>query len=269
MQIDANSASITIGTSGLKHAASVVGNAVWFHLNKGFQPGKGPTGPAMNFSAKVNVQSNAAEAANWRFAFIQVMKLEEFEAVYVGKTPGDGESVLRVKSSFLLDSEASVSPWTSKSKGTFVSSGRMEAAFGDHPSSKAGMNMVNRLTNSVLFLRRFVDRRSAFTAFVAEDPGGNRQVLATIMWLLNYQYTLKWNGSKVVVDQDMCQYFRGNSKPGLFGDAPAKTVINNPKPPLYNPHTQGLLRQALLSGPPKREDVDYRQEPKVPADFIR
>jgi len=268
VQIDTSSATLAIGSAGALQNANVAGKSVWFHLTKGFTAGKGPTSSALTFTSTVKVQSTAAEAGQWRFAHIQVMKLEEYEAVYVGRTPGDGEARLKISSPMLLDSEPKIMPWTSSGRGSFKSSGAMESSFGDHPSSKAAINLVNRLTASVLYLRRFVDRRTVFTAFVAEDPGGQQQVLCHRMWLLNYGYRLKWKGSGMVVELDNSLFVKGKVHSGAPAEAAARNAIQKGQPPLYNQQTRSQLIQAVGSGPPKRTDVDFRQEPNVPKDFV-
>lgn len=268
MQIDANSARIDFSHDGAKADATPAGDVIHFHLTKGFSTAPGATADAFTMKGSVKAQTSIAELETWHFGFIQVMELRQYRIVYVGRTPGDGQTTIEASTGFLLDSGPSIQPWTSLVPALLTPASKIEADFGDHPSSKAANSFTNRLTNAALFLYKFSDNRTAVSTFVAEDPQGARQFLANILWVVNYEFRFKWRNGSPVKLENSSKFLIGNSNLGASPDASVSGLTKQPKPPFYNQKAKGEILNALRRGPPGRVDQDFRSDPTVPADFF-
>lgn len=268
MQIDANSASIKFNHQGAKVDATPVGNRIHTHLTKGFSTAPQGKSDAFTIKGSVNAQTTIAELETWHFGFIQVMELRNYQLVYIGRTPGDGQTTIQTKTGFLLDSGPSIQPWTTLVPAMLTPASIIEADFGDHPSSSARNNFTNALTNAALFLYKFSDHRTAVTTFVAEDPQGNRQFLANILWVLNYEFRFKWRNGSPVKLENSSKFLIGNSNLGAPSDSTVSALTKQPKSPFYNQQAHGNLLNALRRGPPGRVDEDFRKDPTVPPDFF-
>lgn len=268
MQIDASTANIKFSVDGAKPDATPAGNVIHFHLSKGFSTVPGAKTDAFTMKGSVNAQTTIAELETWHFAFIQVMELREYRIVYIGRTPGDGQTTIQASTGFLLDSGPSIQPWTSLVPAILTPASKIEADFGDHPSSKAANSFTNQLTNAALFLYKFTDNRTAVSTFAAEDPQGNRQFLANIHWIVNYEFRFKWrNGSPVKLGNDSTFLF-GNSQLGTPADATVAGLVKQPKQPFYNQQAKSTILNALRRGPPGRVDEDFRSDQTAPPDFF-
>lgn len=268
MQLDANSAKIEFNDDGAKVDATPAGNVIHFHLTKGFSTTPGGKTNALFIKGSVNAQTTIAELETWHFGFIQLMELNEYRIVYIGRTPGDGQTTIRTSTGFLLDSGPSIKPWTSLVPAILTPASKIEADFGDHPSSKAANNITNQLTNAALFLYKFTDHRTVVSTFVAEDPQGNRQFLAHMIWIVNYDFRFKWRDGSPVKLENSSRFFNGISNLGLPADATVSALIKQPKPPFYNQHAHSEVLKAVRRGPPGRVDEDFRSDPTVPSDFF-
>lgn len=268
MQLDASSAKIEFSHDGAKPDATPAGNVIHFHLTKGFSTTPGAKSDAFSMRGSVNAQTTIAELETWHFGFIQVMELRQYHIVYIGRTPGDGQTTIQASTGFLLDSGPSIQPWTSLVPAILTPASKIEADFGDHPSSKAANNITNQLTNAALFLYKFSDNRTAFSTFVAEDPQGNRQFLAHIFWFVNYEFLFKWRNGSPVKLENSSKLLVSNSKLGAPSDPTVSALTKQPKPPFYNQQAKSEILNALRRGPPGRVDEDFRSDPTVPSDFF-
>lgn len=268
MQISNATANIDFNHTGASVDATPASNLIHFHLTKGFSTTPGGKKDAFTMKGSVSAQTTAAELQTWRFAFIQVMELREFRIVYIGRTPGDGQTTIQTSTNFLLDSGPQLNPWTSLVPAKLTSGSKIEAEFGDHPSSRAANSRANRLTNAALFLYKFSDNRTAVTTFVAEDPQGNRQFLAHIIWIINYEFRFRWQNNSPVKLENSSRFLIGNSQVGAPTDAAVASLVNNPTTPFYNPEAKSSVLRALRGGPPGRVDVDFRTDKSVPPNFF-
>lgn len=238
MQILPTTARIFLNRAGAATAAKATKSSMFFHLTKGFDTNPNNMKDAISFEGNLEAITSKKEFEDWRFGFIQLMQLIEYQVVYLGRTPGDGQVTIQVSTNLLLDSKPSIQPWTSIDNGQlidvpFQQAKQVTAHFGDHPSSKVGLHATNLRTRANMFLFRFLDHRLAVTALVAEDPQGNRQILAHMTWLLKYNVEVVWRKGLPIVTRNSSALTAPNSKLGPPTGAAANKITQG-VPPHYN-----------------------------------
>ena len=271
MQILPTTANINMDRAEAKPAVSVSGSSVFLHLTKGFNTIQKAMGNAISFAGNVEAITSTREIQSWRFGFIQLMQLVDYKAVYLGRTPGDGQVTVGVSTDFLVDSKAAIQPWTSVNNGQFVEvpfqqSGRITADFGDHPSSKCSQFITNLSTRANGFLYQFVDNRVVVTALVAEDPQGHREILAHLTWILTYEIEVVWRKDAPVVSKNSSRLVASQSKLGPPAGA-AATTITRGLPPHYNAEVQTRVFKAVGGFAPGRRDEPFPSVKPLRSDF--
>ena len=273
MQILPTTARIDLNRTGAVIAAKAANNSMFFHLTKGFDTNPKNMKNAIFFDGSLEAITNEDEFEDWRFGFIQLMQLVEYKVIYLGRTPGDGQVTIQVSTNLLLDSKPSIQPWTSIDNGQlidvpFQQAKRITADFGDHPSSKVGLGATNLRTRANMFLFRFLDNRVAVTALVAEDPQGNRQILAHLTWILRYEFEMKWRKNAPVISKNSSNLSAGNSKLGPPSGSAASKITQG-APPHYNAEVQTRIVQVISNVSPGRKDEDFPSVSNRPVDFFQ
>jgi len=272
MQILLTTANIRMDRAQAKPAVTVSGDSVFLHLTKGFSTNQKAMRNAISFAGSLEAITSAREFQTWRFGFIQLMQLVEYKAVYLGRTPGDGQVTIEVSTELLLDTKAAIRPWTSVNNGQFIEvpfqqAGRITASFGDHPSSKCSQFMTNLRTRVNSFLYQFVDNRVVVTALVAEDPLGNREILAHLTWILKYEIEVVWRKGAPVVSRNSSSLVASQSKLGPPVGTSATTITQG-SPPHYNAEVQTRTFKAVGGFAPGRTDEDFPSVRPLRSDFF-
>jgi len=272
MQILQTSARIFLDRKGASPAAKATKGAMFFHLTKGFDTNPKNMKDAISFVGNVEAITNKKEFEDFRFGFIQLMQLVEYQVIYLGRTPGDGQVTIQVSTNLLLDSKPSIQPFTSIDNGQlidvpFQQAKRITANFGDHPSSKVKLDLTNLRTAANMFLFRFLDHRLAVTALVAEDPQGKRQILAHMTWLLKYRVEVVWRKGAPVVTQNSSALTAPNSQLGPPTGAAASKITQG-APPHYNAEVQARIDKVVANISPGRKDEDFPSASGRPPDFF-
>jgi len=273
MQILPTSASIFLNRTAATPAAKAASGSMFFHLTKGFDTNPNIMKDAISFEGNLEAITNKKEFEDFRFGFIQLMQLVEYQVVYLGRTPGDGQVTIQVSTNLLLDSKPSIQPFTSIDTSQlidvpFQQAKRITTNFGDHPSSKVGLGTTNLRTRANMFLFRFLDNRLAVTALVAQDPQGKRQILAHLTWILRYEFEVVWRKSSPVVSGNRSNLAASSSKLGPPTGA-ASSQITQGAPPNYNAEVQARIFKVVANVAPGRKDEDFPSAKGRPPDFFQ
>jgi hypothetical protein len=274
LQIDFNSATMTFEPEGSRPATSASDRFVSTHLTQGFTSADAEAksnGVAFHIRGEVDVladsQADLDDIVRGRriFNFIQILRINERETTWSGRTPNEGEVSFVVvppvpfsaSQRVSLDSDSSDAPFMNSFRPTVTVSGKtgqrikahVVARMGDHPSSRMLLSPPqNRITRSPNFLRKSRDDREFFSVFVARDDKGVLQpALAHIRWRLAFNLQVKWAKGKPKPELVSPIFQFDPFVKGSPADPEIKAVLNNPVPPFSNDVTADLQKKGVLS----------------------
>lgn len=293
IQIDRDSARMTVDSSGARPEASVGATFISAHLTKGFISTEIPPDknkPAFEITGEADVMVDTQAEVDdilkgkWTFGFVQVCKINAFESVWTGRTKNEGEvsldqsapPALPANRRISLDSVAPVSPFVNRDP-VIVNVSRLpqgrsklhiKCKMGDHPGARQLKTPIqNKATRSPNFLRRLVDDSDFFTGFVVRDDRGVFQTLAHVHWRVAHDVVIQWSRRKPTARQrapilQFDPFVRGDPS-----DAAVRAILANPAPP----HTRDLLNEAGRLSLLNRFNlqVSPRRSLLVPNDFFQ
>jgi len=274
MTIDTASVKIKIDTPGAKPAPFIGRKNVTCNLTRGFiMEGDTETfNDAINFAATVKAATTPAEFADWKFRFLQFQRIEFLVFFCAGPKKNAGQASMQchlkpaMGEPLHLDSEDDFTPWTHDVDAS-LKAGLVTQISGDHPASRAPLEVVNNVTNVTNFLFHIVDKRTFWSVFAAQGPDGKLQPLGHVEWALEYNFTCKWKGGKPEVARDSGVLTPGAFKRGVPADSEVKSKCAAPAKPHSNEAVRNAIKFTVVGGPPNRSDKDTVQFVNLPVDF--
>lgn len=276
MKIDTASATIKVDTPGASPAVHIGRSQATCHLTRGFlMEGDTETfNDAINFTGKVKAATTDKEFQDWKFRFLQFQRVEFLGYFYAGPKKSAGQISLQphlkpaLSEKLHLDSEDDYSPWTHSFDAT-LKAGLVTQISGDHPASRAKLELTNNKTKATNFLFHIVDKRTFWTVFTAQGPDGVFQPLAHVEWALEYNFMFKWKGGKPEPPKSSSSLTTGNFAAGAPTDAEVKKMCTAPAKPFGNEAVRNAIKFTVMGGPPNRSDQDTIQFINLPLDFYQ
>ena len=276
MQMDTASLKIKVDTPGAKPSPFIGRRVVTCNLTRGFiMEGDTETfNDAINFSASMKAATTDKEFADWKFRFLQFQRIEFLGFFYAGAKKSGGQVSMQchqkpaMNETLHLDSEDDFTPWTHSFDAT-LRGGVITQISGDHPASRAPVEVVNNVTSATNFLFHIVDKRRFWTVFTAQSPKGDFQPLGHVEWTLEYNFMFKWKGGKPGVAKDGSSLAAGVFTSGAPADAEVKGKCTSPAKPHSNESVRNAIKFTVIGGPPNRSDKDTVQFINLPVDFFQ
>ena len=276
MTIDTASVKIKIDTPGAKPSPFIGRKNVTCNLTRGFiMEGDTETfNDAINFTATVKAATDDKEFKDWKFRFLQFQRIEFLGFFYAGPKKSAGQVSMQchmkpAMSELLhLDSEDDFTPWTHDIEATHKA-GLITQFSGDHPASRAPLEVVNNVTNATNFLFHIVDKRTFWSVFTAQGPDKAFQPLGHVEWALEYNFMFKWKGGKPTLAKDGSQLTPGTFRQGPPTDSEVKSKCTAPAKPHSNEAVRNAIKFTVIGGPPNRSDKDTVQFINLPPDFFQ
>lgn len=274
IQIDFDSATMTLEPETAKPATTASDKFVSTHLTKGFispDVEAEKNGVAFHIRGEVDIladsQAELDDIAQGRriFNFIQVCRFNAIETTWTGRTPNEGEVTFVVvppvpfsaSQRVNLDSSKSSNPFMNNLRPTVTVAGNvgqkikahLVAKMGDHPNARLPLAPPqNRITRSPNFLHTRTDDREFFSVFVARDEQNVLQPpLAHMRWRLVYNLQLKWARRKPTPELVSPIFQFDPFVKGGPTEAEIKAVVDNPVPPFANDVGRDLQNSGLQS----------------------
>lgn len=269
--INTGSAKIIVDNSA-RPGIEMTEQRVICHLTSGFSS-EDSIGHAFTANGSVNVSAKPGDLVGWDFGFIQFHKVNFVATFYAGRTTSQGAVAIQAHippatlQPLTLDSEADITPWTKEAGRRFRNvPGKITASTGDHPLFRAPLEVTNQTTGEKNLILEVIDNRDLWTVFTAQDPTHSNQYLAHFRWSLRNHYKFVWRaGRPAAINHSSFKIMDPVSGPPPEGEL--ASLLANPRPPHSNPTSRLALRNAVLGGPPNREDLRewFRT---VPGDFF-
>lgn len=275
MNIQNNTAKISVTKVGIVPATHTSSKRVTFHLTRGhIVEGDTETfSDAINFIGRVMASTTSSEFKTWKFGFLQFQQVEFLGIFYAGPKRDSGQIVLLVHKppalpkTLHLDSEDAFSPFTHSFDAT-LSAGKITAVSGDHPASRAPRTMTNTVTNAVNYLFHMKDIRRFWTVLTALDPTGGYHHLAHVDWKLRYDFQFVWRNGQPQIHKNASSFSAGESVLGPPPDANLQALLKQPAAPHSNEAVRKALTHTVLQGRPNRSDNAQRIFNNLPRDFF-
>ncbi|MEP7365328.1 MAG: hypothetical protein ABI972_18905 [Acidobacteriota bacterium] len=276
MTIDSASVNIKPASPGAKPAVFIGRKNATCNLTRGFiMAGDTETfNDAINFTASVKAATSPKEFSDWKFRFLQFQRIEFLGFFYAGPKKSAGQISMQchlkpaMSATLHLDSEDDFTPWTHDSDAS-LRGNLITQISGDHPASRAALEMTNNLTNATNFLFHIVDKRTFWSVFTAQGPDGKFQPLGHVEWALEYNFMFKWRGGKAEMARDSSSLTPGTFISGAPTDSAVKAMCLAPAKPHSNESVRNAIRFSVTGGPPNRSDQDKVQFINLPADFFQ
>jgi hypothetical protein len=276
MTIDTASVNIKVDTPGAKPAPFIGRKNVTCNLSRGFiMEGDTETfNDAINFTGTVKAATDAKEFASWKFRFLQFQRVEFLGFFYAGPKKSAGQASMQchlkpaMSETLHLDSEDDFTPWTHDLDAT-LKAGLVTQISGDHPASRAPLEVVNNVTSATNFLFHIVDKRTFWSVFTAQGPDGKFQPLGHVEWALEYNFMFKWKGGTASLAKDGSSLSPGTFRQGPPTDPAVKAMCTAPAKPHANETVRNAIKFTVIGGPPNRSDQDTIQFINLPPDFFQ
>jgi len=270
INLDANSARMSVSSSGAVAKVTVGTKRAACHLTTGFSSADTKpvaTGDAFTFTGEVDVFVDKSAEVDilrdkWTFNFIQIAKVIKIETQWLGRRSSEGEvfHILHIGPAWpanqltSLDAEPASSPFmkpgTHSANRFRPKDGKIKVELriqvGDHPNSVAVLQAPNTITKSNNFLFKMERVTEFVTVLMARDEKGVLlSPLAHIPWRIEYDARFKWARNQA----------RGElkSRGAIFSPvvkggpqaADVKRILANPQPPHTNEISERALKNSI------------------------
>lgn len=212
---------------------------------------------------------------NWKFGFIQVVRLNFMGFFYAGRIKREGSiSILchikpALPKAVWLDSDDQSSPWTHNVPRFQFVAPEVKSETGDHPAAIAGWEQPNANTNVTNFLFHIVDSRDFWSVFTAIDPSGAIHHLAHFHWSVRYDVSFCWRGGNPVVRKTQSSFDPHENIKGRPKDPDLQALLTKPVGPHYNPSMEQAIQQSMTSGQTPNRHDNPQWFVNVPNDFYQ
>ena len=251
--IDSQNTTLTFDNSGLtpgvafeplgdpKHAV--------FHLTQGYALTRDTERIKHAWSAKGSGpgQVKKGSQGDEELGFLQTQEIDTLQFFYAGKKRNDGSMTIdigpKISPKTCLDSEENVDPWTSTERS--LDNGIWNAKTGDHPASRARLQVGNMATNKPNFLFHVIDRRRYVTVLTFR-VGTQFIPLRWFKWSVSHNVMLRWVGGKPVVRSNTSSTSFGEVQVGPPDSSAVRAIIKQPGRPFGNSLTRTVILSVVI-----------------------
>ena len=251
--IDSQNTTLTFDRSGLTPGVAFEPLAnpqhAVFHLTQGYALTRDAERIKHAWTAKGSGpgQSKSGSKGDEELGFLQTQEIDTLQFFYAGKKRSDASMTIdigpKISPKTCLDSEDNVDPWTSAERS--LDSGIWNATTGDHPASRARLQVGNVATNKPNFLFHVIDRRRYVTVLTFR-VGTQFIPLRWFRWSVSHNVMLRWVGGKPVVRANSSTTSFGEVQVGPPDSAAVRGIIKKPGRPFGNSLTRTVILSVVI-----------------------
>jgi hypothetical protein len=219
-------------------------------------------------------------SGSWFFGFIQVARIKQQSAEWLGRRPGEGSVDLIVfgfpvsNDVIALDSDPTNQPFFDRAPHSGTARRpqpgqrglvHVSSRLGDHPNYRDFLETANSVTKAKNFLHRLSFGVEFTSVFVGRDGSGPIQPIAHIQWKIDLAGALRWRAGKPRSIKVPSIFGIGASIAGGPTDPSVRAIVEKPGPPLIKAIAIESWKQALSN--PRMRQESAKRPLLVPKDF--